>query len=81
MQLLQLNINKYYAIKKLAEFFQNTSISTITFDYTGIGKSLHGKSLHFVPENFKALKIGHFLFFTEKFKDSIWNVLPEDVNS
>ncbi len=28
--------------KKIAEFFQDNSISTITFDYTGIGKSLHG---------------------------------------
>lgn len=28
--------------KKIAEFFQNNGISTITFDYTGVGKSLHG---------------------------------------
>ena len=28
--------------KKIAEFFQQNSISTITFDYTGIGESLHG---------------------------------------
>ncbi|MCC6447733.1 MAG: alpha/beta fold hydrolase [Chitinophagaceae bacterium] len=28
--------------KKIAEFFLSHNISTITFDYTGIGKSLHG---------------------------------------
>lgn len=28
--------------KKIAEYFQNNGISTITFDYAGIGKSLHG---------------------------------------
>ncbi|MFZ2782860.1 MAG: alpha/beta fold hydrolase [Sediminibacterium sp.] len=39
------------------------------------------KSLHFIPENFKALKIGHFSLFTEKFKDSIWNILLEETHN
>ncbi|MBS1735270.1 MAG: alpha/beta fold hydrolase [Bacteroidetes bacterium] len=39
------------------------------------------KSLHFIPENFKALKIGHFSLFTEKFKDSIWNILLEEIHN
>ncbi len=39
------------------------------------------KSLHFFPEDFKALRIGHFSLFTEKFKDSIWNILFEEVNN
>lgn len=38
------------------------------------------KRLHFFPENFKALKIGHFSLFTEKFKNSIWNILLREVN-
>lgn len=36
------------------------------------------KNLHFIPKNFKALKIGHFSLFTEKFRDSIWNILLEE---
>ncbi len=39
------------------------------------------KSLHFSPGNFKALKIGHFSLFTEKFKDTIWNILLEEANN
>lgn len=39
------------------------------------------KSLHFIPENFKALKIGHFSLFTEKFKDNIWNILLEEIHN
>lgn len=39
------------------------------------------KSLHLFPENFKTLKIGHFSLFTEKFKDSLWNILCEEANN
>ena len=39
------------------------------------------KSLHFIPEKFKALKIGHFSLFTEKFKDDIWNILLEETHN
>jgi len=38
------------------------------------------KRLHFIPENFKGLKIGHFSLFTEKYSDSIWNILLREVN-
>lgn len=58
----------FFAPKKSVEWltakFENASI----------------KRLHFLPENFKALKIGHFSLFTEKFKDSIWNILLREVN-
>lgn len=39
------------------------------------------KNLHFTPENFKALRIGHFSLFTEKFKDSIWVILLEEADN
>lgn len=39
------------------------------------------KSLHFIPKMFKSLKIGHFSLFTEKFKDSIWNILLEETHN
>ena len=39
------------------------------------------KRMHFLPENFSALKIGHFSLFTEKFKNNIWNILLEEVNN
>ncbi|GAB2810844.1 alpha/beta hydrolase family protein [Ferruginibacter profundus] len=39
------------------------------------------KSLHFFPEVFNVLKIGHFSLFTEKFKDSIWNILLEEAHN
>ncbi len=58
-----------FAPKKSVEWltakFQNASI----------------KSLHLFPENFRALKIGHFSLFTEKFKDSLWNILFEEANN
>lgn len=38
------------------------------------------KWLHFIPKNCKASKIGHFSLFTETFRDSIWNILLEEVN-
>ncbi|MBS1737237.1 MAG: alpha/beta fold hydrolase [Bacteroidetes bacterium] len=59
----------FFAPKKSVEWltakFENASI----------------KSLHFIPKNFKALKIGHFSLFTEKFKDSIWNILLEETHN
>lgn len=39
------------------------------------------KRLHFFPEKFNALRIGHFSLFTKKFKDSIWNILFEEANN
>lgn len=39
------------------------------------------KNLHFVPKNISALKIGHFSLFTEKFKNSIWNILLEETHN
>lgn len=44
-------------------------------------KTANIKSLHFIPENFKASKIGHFSLFTEKFKDSVWNILLEEAHN
>lgn len=38
------------------------------------------KRLHFNPEQFNVSKIGHFSLFTEKFKDSIWNILLEETH-
>lgn len=59
----------FFAPKKSVEWltakFENASI----------------KSLHFIPENFKTLKIGHFSLFTEKFKDSIWSILLEETHN
>ncbi|MBP7555504.1 MAG: alpha/beta fold hydrolase [Chitinophagaceae bacterium] len=39
------------------------------------------KRLHFFPVSFKAVKIGHFSLFTEKFKDSIWTILLDEANN
>lgn len=44
-------------------------------------KSAGIKRLHFIPEDFKALKIGHFSLFTEKFEDSIWNILVQETHN
>ena len=59
----------FFAPKKSVEWltakFENASI----------------KSLHFIPKYFKALEIGHFSLFTEKFKDSIWNILLEETHN
>ncbi len=38
------------------------------------------KRMHFIPKHFKASKIGHFSLFTEKFRNSIWNILLGEVN-
>lgn len=37
------------------------------------------KRLHFTPKGFKVSKIGHFSLFTEKFRESIWNILLAEV--
>lgn len=39
------------------------------------------KRLHFSPENFNTLRIGHFSLFTEKFKNSIWDILIEEAKN
>lgn len=39
------------------------------------------KRLHFVPEDFNVSRIGHFSLFTERFRDSIWKILLEEVNN
>lgn len=59
----------FFAPKKSVEWL------TAKFKSAGI------KRLHFIPKNFKTLKIGHFSLFTEKFKDSIWNILFEEANN
>ncbi len=59
----------FFAPKKSVEWlnakFENASI----------------KTLHFIPNNFNASKIGHFSLFTEKFKNSIWNILLKETHS
>ena len=59
----------FFAPKKSVEWL------TAKFENAGI------KRLHFSSENFNALRIGHFSLFTEKFKDSIWNILFEEAKN
>lgn len=59
----------FYAPKESVEWL------TKKFNNAGI------KKLHLVPEDFGVSKIGHFSLFTEKFRDSIWNILLEEVNN
>jgi len=48
---------------------------TTKFENAGI------KCLHLFPKDFNTLKIGHFSLFTEKFKNSIWNILLEETDN
>ncbi|WP_081658840.1 alpha/beta hydrolase family protein [Terrimonas ferruginea] len=47
------------------------SVEWLTAQFTNAGI----KRLRFSPGNFNALKIGHFSLFTEKFRNTIWNIL------
>lgn len=58
-------------------FAPEKSVEWLTAKFENASK----KSLHFIPKNFKTLKIGHFSLFTEKFKDSIWNILLEETHN
>ncbi|MBN8686157.1 MAG: alpha/beta fold hydrolase [Chitinophagales bacterium] len=56
-------------------FAPEQSVEWLTAKYVNAER----KRLHFIPENFGVSKIGHFSLFTEKFGNSIWNILFTEV--
>lgn len=57
------------------ELATKKAVAWMTGQYSGAQM----KSVHLVPADFKTSRIGHFGLFKEKFKDSLWSLMQQEI--